>query len=117
MLRLYSSSISPSPHHFIILSFLRVLCALRGKNKHLSSQLIEMIEKVHLIKIANTSMPFGKYKGKLLIDIPEDYLLWLANKGFPKGELGDLLSLVVVIKTEGIEAVVDPLRGMYPQKR
>lgn len=57
-------------------------------------------------------MPFGKYKGKVLIDLPEDYLLWFANKGFPRGELGDLLSLILVMKTEGIEAVVKPLRGM-----
>jgi len=71
-----------------------------------------MIEKKHLIKIANMPMPFGKYEGRALIDLPEDYLLWFATKGFPKGELGDLMSLVLVIKTEGVEAVVKPLRGM-----
>ena len=62
-------------------------------------------------------MPFGKYKNKVLIDLPEDYLLWLAQKGFPRGELGDLLSLVLVIKTEGVEGVVNPLRSKYPYKR
>ena len=58
-------------------------------------------------------MPFGKYAGRVLIDIPEEYLLWLAKKGFPNGELGDLLALTLDIKVEGIESVVQPLRN-YP---
>ena len=73
-----------------------------------------MIEKQHLIKIANVKMPYGKYEGRVLIDIPEEYLLWLSKKGFPKGELGDLLSLTLDIKIEGVESVVQPLRN-YPK--
>lgn len=70
-----------------------------------------MLEPEHLLKIANTKMPFGKYSGRALIDLPEEYLLWFAQKGFPRGELGELMNLVLVIKTEGLEGLVRPLKG------
>lgn len=70
-----------------------------------------MLEPEHLLKIANTKMPFGKYSGRALIDLPEEYLLWFAQKGFPRGELGELMNLVLVIKTEGLESLVRPLKG------
>lgn len=70
-----------------------------------------MLEPEHLLKIANTKMPFGKYAGRALIDLPEEYLLWFAQKGFPRGELGELMNLVLVIKTEGLEGLVKPLKG------
>jgi uncharacterized protein (DUF3820 family) len=41
-----------------------------------------------LLKLTKTRMPFGKYKGRLLIDLPKPYVIWFANKGFPEGELG-----------------------------
>jgi hypothetical protein len=71
-----------------------------------------MIEKKHLVKIANLPMPFGKYQGRALIDLPEEYLLWFAKKGFPKGELGNLLELTLAIKIEGGESVIHPLKGL-----
>ena len=56
-------------------------------------------------------MPFGKYQGRLLIDLPEEYLLWFARKEvFPAGHLGELMQLALVIKTEGLQGLVDPLR-------
>ena len=49
------------------------------------------MEKEQLVEIANTEMPFGKYKGRRLIDLPEEYLLWFARKDeFPAGRLGGL---------------------------
>ena len=72
-----------------------------------------MIAKQHLIDIANMKMPFGKYAGRVLIDLPEEYLLWFADKGFPQGRLGDLLQIALEIKINGQEAVLDPLRD-YP---
>ena len=69
-----------------------------------------MIEKQHLIKIANTQMPFGKYSGRRLIDLPEEYLLWFRKKGFPNGELGTLLELTLEIKIEGLEKILLPLK-------
>ena len=54
-------------------------------------------------------MPFGKYKGRVLIDLPEEYLIWFARKGWPPGELGQLLALALEIQTEGAEGVLrDP---------
>lgn len=55
-------------------------------------------------------MPFGKYAGKTLIDLPETYLIWFANKGFPEGELGQLLGLCLEIKTQGVDEVVQGLK-------
>ncbi|WP_312042673.1 DUF3820 family protein [Erwinia sp.] len=69
------------------------------------------MEKEHLVEIANTEMPFGKYKGRVLIDLPEPYLLWFARKDeFPAGHLGELLQLALAIKIEGLEGLVKPLK-------
>ena len=66
------------------------------------------MDKAQLIEIANTEMPFGKYKGRRLIDVPEEYLLWFARKDqFPAGHLGELMQL---IKTEGLSQLVQPLK-------
>jgi hypothetical protein len=71
-----------------------------------------LLEHKHLIALANSRMPFGKYAGYVLIDVPEDYLLWLAGKGWPEGQLGQLLVLALEIKTYDQAHVLDPLRGM-----
>jgi len=63
-----------------------------------------------LLKLANYKMPFGKFKGSLLIDLPEPYVVWFASEGFPKGELGELLNIVYTIKVNGLEPLFDPLR-------
>jgi uncharacterized protein (DUF3820 family) len=47
-----------------------------------------------LLKLARTRMPFGKFAGTLLVDLPEPYLVWFRQEGFPEGELGELLSLI-----------------------
>jgi uncharacterized protein len=70
-----------------------------------------MLEKEQLLKVANTTMPFGKYAGRVLVDLPEDYLLWFANKGFPPGQLGELMALALLVRSEGLEELVRPLRG------
>lgn len=69
-----------------------------------------MIDPNQLPKLANLKMPFGKYAGRALIDLPEEYLLWFAQKGFPKGELGELLALALLVRSEGLEALVRPLK-------
>lgn len=66
-------------------------------------------EEVFLLKLANTRMPFGKYAGRLLIDLPEPYVVWFRQKGFPKGELGELMGALYEIKANGLEGVVRPL--------
>lgn len=69
------------------------------------------MKKEQLIAIANTLMPFGKYQGRRLIDIPEEYLLWFARKDqFPAGKLGELMQITLLIKTEGLTQLVQPLK-------
>ncbi|ODP96159.1 MULTISPECIES: DUF3820 family protein [Salinivibrio] len=73
------------------------------------------MDKAQLIKLANMPMPFGKYAGRVLIDLPEEYLLWFQNKAeFPKGELGELMKLCLALKVEGLEEVVHPLKNFRP---
>jgi uncharacterized protein (DUF3820 family) len=64
-----------------------------------------------LLKIARNRMPFGKYKGRLLIDLPEPYVIWFARNGFPKGELGRMLNVLYEVKLNGLEYLLKPLRG------
>jgi uncharacterized protein len=56
-----------------------------------------------LEKLIKTKMPFGKYAGRLLIDLPEPYVVWFSRQGFPKGELGQMLQIVYEIKANGLE--------------
>lgn len=63
-----------------------------------------------LEKIANMRMPFGKYTGRRLIDLPEPYVIWFKNKGFPKGELGELMGLLYEIKVNGLEGLFTALK-------
>ncbi|MGO0308530.1 DUF3820 family protein [Endozoicomonas acroporae] len=69
-----------------------------------------MFDKQDLLKIANQTMPFGKYQGRRLIDLPEPYLLWFADKGFPEGELGKLLALTLEIQVNGLNDLITPLK-------
>ena len=56
-------------------------------------------------------MLFGTYKGWYLLDLPEYYLVWYKNKGFPKGKLGQQLQQIVEIKTNGLEELVKKLKN------
>lgn len=67
-------------------------------------------DPTQLLKLAQYRMPFGKYANRLLIDLPEPYVIWFANKGFPNGELGKMLAIVHEIKVNGLEYLFDPLR-------
>ncbi|MDU6411231.1 MAG: DUF3820 family protein [Yersiniaceae bacterium] len=69
------------------------------------------MDKQDLVEIATTPMPFGKYQGRMLIDLPEEYLLWFARKeAFPAGKLGQLMQLTLAIRMEGLEDLVRPLK-------
>lgn len=63
-----------------------------------------------LLKLSKTRMPFGRYANRLLVDLPESYVVWLSNKEFPKGELGTMLKIVYEIKVNGLEYLFKPLR-------
>ena len=69
-------------------------------------------DKADFIHLATMKMPFGKYKGLRLVDLPEPYLVWFSQKGFPTGELGDMLRMVYEIKINGLEYLFKPLRDL-----
>ena len=63
-----------------------------------------------LLLLVTRSMPYGKYQGRLIADLPGNYLGWFARQGFPKGELGRLLALMHEIDHNGLNALLTPLR-------
>ena len=63
-----------------------------------------------LLKLVNTPMPYGKYAGRMLADLPGNYLNWFAREGFPKGELGRLLALMQTIDHNGLRHLLQPLK-------
>jgi uncharacterized protein (DUF3820 family) len=63
-----------------------------------------------LVEIARTRMPFGRYGGKLLVDLPEPYVVWFRNRGYPRGRLGELMATLYEIKANGLESLLAPLR-------
>nr|WP_320119342.1 DUF3820 family protein [uncultured Marinifilum sp.] len=66
-----------------------------------------------LIKLIQMRMPFGKYKGRYLIDLPETYLVWFREKGFPPGKLGEMMASMYEIKLNGLESMLRPLCKKY----
>ncbi|KJD33182.1 hypothetical protein PW52_14750 [Tamlana sedimentorum] len=72
--------------------------------------------KDFLIKLAHTKMPFGKYEGRYLIDLPEYYVVWYHSKGFPKGQLGDMLRQVYELKVNGLEDIVRNIKRQFPKQ-
>jgi len=65
-----------------------------------------------LQQLVTMKMPFGKFKGTLLCDLPEFYLAWFKKKGFPKGKLGILLETIYEIKLNGLAYLLEPLKKM-----
>ncbi|MFT4697846.1 MAG: hypothetical protein ACI9SJ_000977 [Flavobacteriaceae bacterium] len=63
----------------------------------------------HLIELANYKMPFGKYKGQFLVNIPETYYVWFQQKGFPEGKLGNMMREMNEIKINGLEPLIKKL--------
>jgi uncharacterized protein (DUF3820 family) len=63
-----------------------------------------------LLLLVTREMPYGKYKGRLLADLPGHYLNWFAREGFPKGEIGRLLMLMQEIDHNGLKPLLEPLR-------
>lgn len=99
-------SLHPDAGRYLLFSRFALVCPLSYRRY----SIFTMFEKTHLIKLAQMKMPFGKYAGRALIDLPEPYLLWFQKQGFPEGELGVLLELCLAIKIEGLESLVKPLK-------
>ena len=67
-------------------------------------------EKEKLLKLANYKMPYGKYKGAFLYEIPLAYLLWFQKKGFPEGPLGHYMQQMLEIKHNGLEHLISKIQ-------
>ena len=72
-------------------------------------------DKKKLIELAHYRMPYGKYKGRYLVDIPEPYYTWFHQKGFPEGKLGTLLSAMHEIKVNGLESIIKKIQKDFPK--
>jgi uncharacterized protein (DUF3820 family) len=70
----------------------------------------DQLQGEDLKRLVTVRMPFGKYKGHLIADLPGAYLAWFAREGFPRGELGRLLALMLEIDHNGLKRLLDPLR-------
>jgi uncharacterized protein (DUF3820 family) len=64
-----------------------------------------------LLALATTRMPFGKYKGWLLVDLPEPYVVWYHSAGYPAGDMGGLLRELYEIKVNGLEPLLEPFKA------
>ena len=69
-----------------------------------------MFDRDQLELLLTREMPFGKYKGRLLADLPGHYLAWFARQGFPRGELGRLMALMPELDHNGLGDLLAPLR-------
>jgi uncharacterized protein (DUF3820 family) len=70
-----------------------------------------MADPEQLLRLLQTPMPYGKYKGTVIADLPGNYLNWFAREGFPRGDLGTLLALMHEIDHNGLKDLLAPLRG------
>lgn len=73
---------------------------------------LPVIDPAALLELATMRMPFGKYRGLYLTDLPEPYVVWFSQQGFPQGKLGRMLQTVYEIKLNGLEYLFEPLRRL-----
>jgi hypothetical protein len=69
-------------------------------------------DKQLLVETAQTKMPFGRFKNQYLHELPEAYLLWFQQKGFPKGKLGERMALALEMKINGLEYILRDILKM-----
>ena len=85
---------------------------LNWENNHLACK-INAYEFRALEKLVTIRMPFGKHAGRALADLPGNYLAWFARKGFPKGELGELLELMHTLDHNGLQGLLGPIQRAH----
>ena len=69
------------------------------------------MDSTQLQRLVTVAMPYGKYQGRLIADLPGDYLNWFARTGFPRGDIGRLLALMHEIDHNGLSDLLTPLRA------
>jgi len=73
-------------------------------------------DKGKLVELAHYRMPFGKYEGRYLVNLPEAYFVWFKQKGFPEGKLGRLLQGMHEIKINGLESIIYKIQKDFPKE-
>ena len=74
-------------------------------------------DKKQLVELAHYKMPFGKFKGRYLVDLPESYLIWFQRQGFPEGKLGNFLKAILEIKINELEPMIRKIQKDFPDYR
>lgn len=88
-----------------------ILKMLRNSKRNTMNDKNNNFDPTILLDLVKLQMPFGKYKGRMLCDLPEPYLVWFKQKGFPKGKLGVLLATLYEIKLNGLEYLLKQLKS------
>lgn len=83
---------------------------VRDQPEHRNDPVESPLKPEDLKTLVTLAMPYGKYKGRLIADLPGAYLAWYARKGFPPGQLGVLLALALELDHNGLKGLLDPLR-------
>jgi len=83
-------------------------------NTDLNSDLSSDLNSQDLLEAVNQTMPFGKYKGRKLLELPEPYLVWFHGQGFPNSKLGRQLALMYEVKVNGLEGMLQKLLDQRP---
>lgn len=84
---------------------------------HSARRLPRTMNPEDLQLLITREMPYGKYKGRRIADLPGNYLTWFARTGFPKGEIGRLLALMHEIDHNGLAQLLEPLRAQQRTPR
>lgn len=87
-----------------------MLAGVRGRSTQTFIASLNLVNSEQLELLVTRTMPFGKYKGRLIADVPGHYLNWFASQGFPPGEIGRLLALMHEIDHNGLSSLIEPLR-------
>lgn len=90
-------------------NFMSLRWQIDDKNVKKERKLSVIENQQALIEAVNQTMPFGKYAGRKLLQLPEPYLVWFHGQGFPEGKLGEQLALMYEVKLNGLEAMLKPL--------
>ena len=94
----------------------RKLCPMSPKEFELIEVIQDSINRELLEELIQTRMPYGRFRGDRLLDLPEPYLVWFKQQGFPDGKLGRQLASLYEIKVYGLEKMLRPLLNEAPQE-
>ena len=105
------------PMAAVAIKFLRLIIRIcYSKDSTLDIQMEIKPDSKELLELAHYKMPYGKYKGRYLVDLPLPYLVWFQQKGFPEGKLGKFLNIMLTIKDNNLEPIIRKLQKEFPRQ-